>query len=128
MKNTKSQMTNFGEWYHIPGYRGYEIDKHTKFVRSTKHYKSNPWHIMKVYTGGYVLLTDDYGNKNCKCYLDDLWNATFNNPNYIPVRVQRGDLYIGGMKEAGKSYETNINFDFSNLCKVPILNSEKDKV
>ena len=35
------------EWYRIPGFSSYEISKHTKLVRSMKHHKKHPFHIMK---------------------------------------------------------------------------------
>ena len=45
------------EWYIIPGYTSYDINKITGDIRSHKHYKEDLYHIMKVYKGNVIIAT-----------------------------------------------------------------------
>ena len=80
------------QWFIIPGFRSYDINLYTGQVRSSKHYGKDPNHIMKVYSGNRVQLTDDYGTRGY-VKVDELFANTFNRGHKLEPRADTLGIY-----------------------------------
>lgn len=98
------------EWYEIYGHRFYDINVNTGEIRSHKHFKSDPHHIMKV-RNGYVTVTDDYG-KSHRVSPKDLYIQTFNMGHKL-VPMGSEELNAGGMQHLNRNF--NISMDYSKF-------------
>lgn len=93
-------------WFVIPGFSWYDINRDTLEVRSHKHYKSDAFHIMKV-KNGKVRIVDDYGQSRTM-KVQYLYDLTFNSGNktqIAPDNISRA----GGMFKVNRNMESNIN-------------------
>lgn len=110
----------FDNWYMIPGFSWYDINKENGQIRSHKHYKSDAFHIMTVSKDGRVTLVDDYG-KTVKRKPKDLYDLTFNSdnePKLVPMDVARA----GGMNKVNRNMESNV--DILNGTYTPLSTNE----
>lgn len=93
-------------WYRIPGFECYDINKDTKEVRSSKHYKKDKFHIMKV-RYGKVTIVDDYG-KPTTISVDDLYDMTFNGK--YPIKpVGDYEYWANTMTKSCRNLEANVD-------------------
>ena len=107
-------------WYTIPGFTSYEINIHTKDIRSNKHFSKDPHHIMKV-NNNKVRIVDDFG-KPVRVDVNDIYNLTFNSGKKLKPRGDN-DIYIGGMikglrnsvAEIIDDEEKYVTLDFCNI-------------
>lgn len=111
-------------WFIIPGFSWYDINKETGQIRSHKHYKSDAFHIMSINKkDGRVTLVDDYGVTKKK-KPTDLYNLTFNSDNPLmpaPENVRRA----GGMFKVNRNMDSNINI--LNGTYTPIQDNTQDE-
>lgn len=99
-------MNTINEWFIIPGFRCYEININTKEVRSHKHYKNDPFHIMQV-RDGKVTIVDDYG-KSRSMNVESLYDMTFNSGYELNSR-RNGEYWVNGMVKGLRACKSNVN-------------------
>lgn len=105
------------QWYMIPGFRCYEINIDTLDVRSLKHYKSDPFHIMKVDEhSGNVRIVDDYG-KPTRISPEELYDITFNRGYELKPRGSE-EIWKGGMSKVARNMNGNINILTGNISPI----------
>lgn len=97
------------QWFIIPGFRSYDINLYTGQVRSSKHYGKDPNHIMKVYSGNRVQLTDDYGTRGY-VKVDELFANTFNRGHKLEPRADSW-VSMNNMSRINRNYDLKLNFD-----------------
>lgn len=98
---------NVANWYTIPGFTSYEINIHTRKVRSLKHYKKDCFHIMKATKHGIVQIVDDTG-KPIRISQDELYNLTFNS-GYKLMPREDGAVYKSGMVKGMRKMKSNVD-------------------
>lgn len=108
---TKETTMVNDEWYKIPGFSSYDIGKHTKYIRSHKHYKRDYHHIMKQSIEQFdenpkILLTDDAGISR-KVDREFLYNKTFN-MGFELVKRPENEIYMGGMNTINRYRKSTI--------------------
>lgn len=101
-------------WYYIPGYTGYQINRKTGLVRSFKNFKADPYHIMKVDKHGYVTVSNDIKG-SVKITPQKLYDLTFNSG--VEPELARGGVYMGGRSSMSKDQSKPIGMDFSQFIK-----------
>ncbi|MFA6843972.1 MAG: hypothetical protein WCR33_06210 [Bacilli bacterium] len=95
------------EWYHIPGFNGYQINAHTSQVRSFKNHKADPFHLMTVDKNGKISITADT-MKRVTIFPRELYDKTFNSgENLIPA--MSGEIYLGARGKLNRSQPVNLN-------------------
>lgn len=95
------------EWYEVYGHRFYDINVKTGEIRSHKHFKSNPHHIMKV-TNGCVTITDDYG-KSHRESVKELYIQTFNMGHKL-VPMGSAEINAGGMQHINRNFKLSMDY------------------
>lgn len=96
------------EWYKIPGYTSYDINRITKDIRSHKHYKEDLYHIMKVYEGNVIIATDDAGVSR-RAKVEELYDRTFNR-GYPLYKRETGEVYKSGMLKEMRYMMGDVNY------------------
>lgn len=103
------------EWYFIPGYNGYQINKSTKEVRSFKNYKADPFHMMKEDKNGYVVISNDISGKT-RINKNELYDITFNRGEQL-YPASSTSVYMGGRQQLAKSQKSPVQMDFFKFVK-----------
>lgn len=93
-------------WYRIPGFECYDINKHTRQVRSSKHYKRDKFHIMKV-RSGKITIVNDYGVPTT-ISVDDLYDITFGGENPLNP-VGDNEYWANTMSKTCRNLKSNID-------------------
>lgn len=105
-------------WYTIPGFTSYEINIHTRKVRSLKHYKKDCFHIMKASKLGIVQIVDDTG-KPTRISQDELYELTFNS-GYKLMPREDGAVYKSGMVKGMRKMKSNVDVVNGTVENLPI--------
>lgn len=100
------------EWYVIPGFTAYDINKRTNQIRSHKHPYKNSHHIMKE-KNGCVTLTDDYG-KSKRISVDNLYYRTFQSGAELIPRAD-SDIWLGGMRSVNRNMNAGVDI-LNGVC------------
>lgn len=95
------------EWFSIPGFRSYEINKYTKDIRSLKHYKKDCYHIMKIKDDGSTVIVSDYG-KPTRVFPDDMYRLTFCEGHELKPRGDN-ERWCGAMCKVNRKMDSNLN-------------------
>ena len=99
------------QWYMIPGFECYEINIHTREIRSLKHPHGRMcFHIMKKSTEGdnaIVTLVDDYGVPTKKTRRE-YYDITFNQGHKLRGRGDN-ERWLNGMSKVCRNYKSNVN-------------------